>query len=272
MNGRFAGEVDTDEDVVIFALRALLRAPSRVEAARILQAAVTRLGGRLVPAGDAHPDAILADVSLGIGEPLVVVPRSSRSDRRRLQGHVALLLEDAGWSARRSDVLLLEARRASIDPLTRVASRTEIGPALGLARPGDAVCLLDLDDLKSLNDRAGHPAGDRALREFGEALTTGTRDADFVGRYGGDEFLILLPSTPLAVAVQRMEELRQSWGRRENGTAVSIGVAEVDEAGGAEAVVAADRALYRAKRQGKGRVEPAPAEPARSGPEESCGA
>jgi diguanylate cyclase (GGDEF)-like protein len=244
----------TEEDHVTEGLRSLLRATSRADAARTLQAVITRLGGLVVDARDAGEDAIPADVSLGVGKPLLVEPRTD-TDARSLAAQVALLLEDARWAAARCDLLARETARARVDALTEVATRAEIGPRLALAGDDDVVCLLDVDEFKRLNDRGGHAAGDRALRDLGARLAACTRPSDFVGRYGGDEFLLLLPSTPLPVAVERMEALRERWSREGHGTTVSIGIAVVAGRGGPEAVLAADRALYLAKRAGRNRVE-----------------
>lgn len=247
-----------DQEVVVATLRALLRAGDRAEASEILQRTVVRLGGRVVPADEAGPDAIPADVSLGNGTPQVVVAGGDGEDRRRLAAHVALLLEDASWSATRSDMLIHEFERASVDSLTGVAARGEIGLRLGYATPGDVVCVLDLDHFKALNDRRGHSAGDAALREMGRLLTSCIRDGDFVGRLGGDEFLVLLPSTPVGVALERMERVQREWRGSSGEVSVSIGVAAVGPDGGTEAIEAADRALYQAKQAGRQAIVLAP--------------
>jgi diguanylate cyclase (GGDEF)-like protein len=113
---------------------------------------------------------------------------------------------------------------------------------------------MDLDGFKSVNDVRGHAAGDRALRRFGRLLRSIIRDVDFVGRYGGDEFLLVFSGIPLDIAEQRMTDLVRTWSTDGPGVGVSIGVAQVDERGSAIATAAADRALYRAKRAGGGGV------------------
>lgn len=248
----------SDPGVLVATLRALLRARSRPEAADVLQSAIRQLGGAIVPAREAGESDLPVDVSLGVGEPLVVRPPHDESAAQFLTAHVAELLEDAAWAALRSDQHQRATMRASIDTLTRVASRAEIGPRLGLSVSGDAVCLLDLDNFKRLNDTRGHQAGDLTLQSLGALLLDHIRDVDFAGRYGGDEFAIVLRSTTAEVACGRMRVLAERWfSSGDHGTSISVGVAGIDPRGGAVAVGAADRALYRAKRSGRGRVEQA---------------
>jgi diguanylate cyclase (GGDEF)-like protein len=249
------------DSAVLAATRAFLGARTRAECAAILHTAVNDLGGGVVPARYAMNDVIPVDVSLGEGEPCLVVADPHGPAALRLAHHLGPLVEDALLAAARCDETERNAVRAAVDPLTGVASRAEIGRRLGVAEPGDAVCLLDLDGFKRLNDTQGHAAGDRALREFGRLLRLVVRATDFCGRYGGDEFLVVLAGTPLDVAYERMTRLMTSWaGRPDHGTSVSVGVALVDGRGATLAAAAADRALYRAKRLGRDRVELATAE------------
>jgi len=165
-------------------------------------------------------------------------------------------------------------RQALVDGLTGLANRrqceeslaTELARAERLGGP-IALVFADLDDFKSVNDRYGHPAGDAVLRELAEVLRENVREIDTAGRWGGEEFLVLLPGTDAAGAARLAERLRTALEARTmltpDGTALritaSFGVAAQPPAAGAsELVRAADGALYEAKRAGKNRVETAP--------------
>jgi diguanylate cyclase (GGDEF)-like protein len=142
-----------------------------------------------------------------------------------------------------------------VDPVTGVAARGEIERRLLSASAGDVVCLLDLDGFKSVNDTLGHIAGDDALHLFGSLLRSTMRDADFVGRYGGDEFMVIMEAAPPGVARRRMRTLAIAWAAEDiHKSTVSVGLASVDDRGATVARSAADRALYRAKRSGRNQV------------------
>ena len=125
--------------------------------------------------------------------------------------------------------------------------------------------MLDLDGLKQINDNLGHAAGNRAILALADAVREELRDTDFAARYGGDEFVVLLPQTNANSGALFAERLRRRLlaVSQEAGLPVraSIGVAALssDEAGGAEAAEdllhRADEALYRAKGGGRDRVE-----------------
>ena len=124
------------------------------------------------------------------------------------------------------------------------------------------ICLLDIDFFKRINDTYGHSAGDVALREFALAVQGQVRDLDCFGRYGGEEFLLMLPETSLADAAVLVERIRLSVERlkfvdisTEFALTVSIGVAQFcnGEAIG-RTIARADEALYLAKSGGRNRV------------------
>lgn len=247
----------TGDAVALAVTRALLLAVTREEVAAILRTAVHDLGGSVLPArlADVRDDVLPVDVSLGTGEPMLVVADPIGMAAMRLTQHLALLVQDATTAAARCDVAHHQDQRASVDGLTGVSSRTEIGPRLAEAHPGDVICMLDLDRFKALNDTEGHAAGDRALTEFGGLLRRTIRTGDFCGRYGGDEFLIVLAAAPVDAARERMQELVRAWSEDPwHGTTVSVGLAVVDEAGGPAAALHADQALYQAKHSGRARV------------------
>ena len=125
--------------------------------------------------------------------------------------------------------------------------------------------MVDLDGLKEINDRLGHAAGNRAILALADAVREELRDTDFAARYGGDEFVVLLPQTTAAAAGLFAERLRRRLLEvsQDAGLPVraSIGVAALtpDEVGASDAsedlLRRADEALYKAKRSGRDRVE-----------------
>jgi diguanylate cyclase (GGDEF)-like protein len=126
-----------------------------------------------------------------------------------------------------------------------------------------SVVMFDVDHFKAVNDRFGHLCGDELLASVGAQLSRSMRSTDVRCRYAGDEFLIILPDTPAAGALQVAESLRQSVGRLIVASApghppitISVGVAEVgaDETDAKSFLRRADEALYRAKRGGRNRV------------------
>ena len=128
-----------------------------------------------------------------------------------------------------------------------------------------ACAMVDLDGLKEINDKLGHAAGNRAIVALADAVREELRDTDFAARYGGDEFVVLLPQTNETQGAQFAERLRRRLVEvsQDAGLPVrgSIGVAavnadELDSADAAEDLLRrADEALYRAKRSGRDRVE-----------------
>jgi len=156
---------------------------------------------------------------------------------------------------------------ATIDILTGLPNRRGVTRALQevmthVRRGGRyAVLLLDIDHFKSINDLLGHPTGDRVLAEIGRILGESVRGVDVAGRFGGEEFIVLLRDASRERALQVAERLRvaiESAGLAYadgKPVTISIGVAYA-RAGDAsnDAVERADRALYRAKNSGRNRV------------------
>jgi len=160
---------------------------------------------------------------------------------------------------------------ASTDPLTGLANRTVLFDRLGLeiARARRhvhpvALAILDLDAFKEFNDRHGHVTGDRLLVAAGRALTDSIRDTDLAARFGGDEFVLLLPEADAEQAVTCIERVRMGIARAriagvEEAATVSAGVAVFDPAVRTTVSVSAwlrqaDAALYAAKAAGRNRV------------------
>jgi diguanylate cyclase (GGDEF)-like protein len=130
-----------------------------------------------------------------------------------------------------------------------------------------AVAIFDLDRFKQYNDVYGHGEGDAALKAFGAILKRQTRDSDIAGRYGGEEFLALLPGSSLEGGRRYAERVRESLAAHDlpSGTRITvsagISVSGSTMSTAAELVRAADAALYQAKAAGGNRVEPASTRP-----------
>jgi diguanylate cyclase (GGDEF)-like protein len=166
-------------------------------------------------------------------------------------------------------------RLSQLDGMTEVHNRrgfdqllaAEISRCRRYARPL-SLLMIDLDDLKAINDGHGHQAGDTALREVASTLKRSVRDSDIVARYGGDEFAVILIETSKADAIATANRLRGLMampghlaGRLDGGppqaTTLSIGVSNYPTDAGDmnELVREADRALYAAKANGGNQVK-----------------
>jgi diguanylate cyclase (GGDEF)-like protein len=177
---------------------------------------------------------------------------------------VATTLVDQAATA----LALVRARaEAGTDPVTgcmnhramRRRLHEEIGRAMRTGNPLSCL-IVDLDNFKLVNDRHGHPAGDHVLRDVGQALVGEFREFDRVARYGGDEFVVILPNADLesaATAASRALARLAALAGTESapGVGASIGVGQWQAPMSADALLqACDAALLRSKRQGKGRV------------------
>jgi diguanylate cyclase (GGDEF)-like protein/PAS domain S-box-containing protein len=156
--------------------------------------------------------------------------------------------------------------QASHDALTGLVNRREferrLQEALDSAQLGDAghaLCYLDLDHFKVVNDTCGHTAGDNMLREIASLIKEAVRDSDTVGRIGGDEFALLLAGCPLEKArqiadnvVRSVDDYRFVWKDKIFNVGVSIGLVEIGRDSGTieDIMNAADSACYVAKKQG----------------------
>jgi diguanylate cyclase (GGDEF)-like protein len=158
------------------------------------------------------------------------------------------------------------------DPLTGLFNRRYLEETLEreisrAARSGKpiGVMMMDIDHFKRFNDAFGHPGGDALMRELGALLHTHTRIEDAACRYGGDEFVVALPESPLEIVLARAEELRRAAhllnimheGSVLSAVSMTVGVAVYPDHGSdMDALVhAADEAMFRAKRAGGDRVQ-----------------
>jgi len=150
------------------------------------------------------------------------------------------------------------SRRAQVDPLTGILNRQGItvrfAAELGRATRGHhplSILLIDIDYFKSINDTLGHRAGDEALTHVTQSIQGEMRSHDLFGRFGGDEFLVLLPETDAVQAVEIAERICRAPSRTRPIT-LSIGLAEANATDRLSTLIdRADAALYDAKRDGR---------------------
>lgn len=183
---------------------------------------------------------------------------------------MSIFAKQIGSSLERARLFQEVQSLALIDPLTGLQNRRslfelgriEFSRAHRMDRPFSCM-MLDLDHFKQVNDSYGHPVGDQVLQEFAKCCSSSVRAIDLIGRYGGEELVILLPETDLDTALQIAERLRASTEQipikvcdHEISFTVSAGVATKDENTlDLETLIArADQALYVAKFKGRNRV------------------
>ena len=206
---------------------------------------------------------------------LAVLPKRSFGDDSRegqllpaLSGHLGLVLDNARLAQRLRELSM-------IDGLTRLLNRRTVHQRLAeewerARRYGSTLSILlcDLDYFKSVNDTYGHLAGDAVLVAVADVLRLHARTADVIGRYGGEEFLLLLPSTDLGNACRAARRLIDALAKhpvpagdgRSLSITTSVGVASIselpDEATPDALLALADQRLYRAKAEGRNRAMP----------------
>ena len=197
--------------------------------------------------------------------------RAVREDLK--QGEVALKQANEVLHARLDEIHALQEQlreQANRDPLTGLYNRRYLQETMDreLARCHReqarlSVILIDIDHFKAVNDRHGHQVGDEVIRRLARLLTTEARTEDVPCRYGGEEFMLLMPKMPLEAARERAERWRTRFARisvptgaQKVTTTLSIGIAEFPTHGStAEALTqCADVALYQAKATGRDRV------------------
>jgi len=246
-----------------------------VEATSAKGGVIISSSGELIQAGKPGEGGDKIEVPLSAGEvtfgSLLLFGDDFEDEDRMtavsLASHAVVALENARLHR-------IVERQALVDGLTGLANRRQCEDTLAselarLERFGGplAVVVTDLDWFKDVNDRYGHPSGDAVLREFAQLLQESVRDVDLAGRWGGEEFMLILPGTDLAGGGQVAERVRIALAGRivlsADGSPIpvtaSFGVAATPPAStAAELFSAADAALYEAKRNGKNRVETAP--------------
>ena len=192
-------------------------------------------------------------------------------DKNELMARVRTQVRKRRYTERLRDNVQMSIEMAITDPLTGLYNRrymeshigTLVEQAVTRGKPL-TVLVLDIDYFKSINDTHGHDAGDDVLREFAVRIRKAIRGIDLACRYGGEEFVVVMPETDMAVATVVAERLRRriasdpfpiQQGARTVDVTISIGIAALggdDDA--ARVIKRADQALYRAKRDGRNRV------------------
>ncbi|GAC1441848.1 MAG: hypothetical protein NVSMB55_10750 [Mycobacteriales bacterium] len=215
------------------------------------------------------------------GQPIGVLVLAFASEIAELSPRVAaaldVLAEEAAVAIARADAAALLSEQARRDTLTGLVNRRGWEEALDselarAARSGAplSMLMLDLDGLKAFNDAAGHQAGDELLAGVARAWTPRLRGTDVLARYGGDEFVVLLPGCGIEASSTIADSLLVDLPP---GGSASVGVAQWDgREDGASLVARADTALYEGKRAGGGRAVAAalPPLPGPRGPDEAA--
>ncbi|MFK5666434.1 diguanylate cyclase [Pseudomonas shirazica] len=184
-----------------------------------------------------------------------------------LESQVAERTRELSWVNQQLQRQLDENRElAERDALTRIANRYQLEKALQLEceraqrfRQPLSLIAMDLDDFKPINDRYGHAHGDAALLRVVDVLRACLREQDLLARWGGDEFVIVLPQASLGEALEVAARLRQAMAQIEPvgdfRLTMSYGVVQWEEGEDQHALLArADKALYRAKGSGKNAI------------------
>jgi len=194
-------------------------------------------------------------------------------DKNEILARVRTQIRKKRYAERLRDNVQLSIEMAITDALTGLYNRrymethvgTLVDQAVARGKPL-SVLILDIDYFKSINDTHGHDAGDDVLQDFAIRIRKSIRGIDLACRYGGEEFVVVMPETDLAVATMVAERLRRriasepfpiQKGARMIEVTISIGIAALGPNDDAAAVIKrADQALYRAKRDGRNRVVP----------------
>jgi two-component system cell cycle response regulator len=230
-------------------------------------AEVFRTAAVVVVAADIGVDAVRHQMRRGAQDVLVAPVRDAELVARvQSAGRTKILQEELVEQTKRIEQHLYE------DPLTRLHNRRFLFSQLralvsGARRHGRplSVAIVDLDGFKGVNDRRGHAVGDGLLVAVADALRSGLRAEDAVGRLGGEEFLALLPDTGPSAAVRTAERLRASVAAADGPEPVtaSVGWATLEDDEDADDLVRrADDALYEAKAAGRNCVRGAVGGPA----------
>ena len=244
---------------LLLATRSVQAATTVPDVVAALAQFVTSIGGRLTTASD--KEALPIDLGFGSGPPVLAAADNVSPARMRLEQFLPALAEDARFAVSRLRHLSDLERAADTDSLTGLLTRRRLMRSLAGSRAGDVVCLIDIDDFKTVNDSQGHAAGDQVLAGLGKLVLANVRAVDSAGRYGGDEIVLLLRDSTPTMAVDRLQRIQRDWREAGAGNPTfSGGVAGVHDSGWKAAMARADDAMYAAKARGRDQVVAAPEE------------
>jgi diguanylate cyclase (GGDEF)-like protein len=211
----------------------------------------------LLLTGNSDPSAVVTGIDAGADDYIRKPFDSAELQARLRTGKRIVELEEKLRRQATSDALTgLQNRGAVLDRLATEMERS--------SREGSPLCIaiLDLDHFKSINDTYGHSAGDATLCEAAKRMSSVLRPYDVLGRYGGEEFIVVFPKCDEAIALGIAERIRGAVAQpmtidsHQMSITTSIGVARFIPPTTADAVIrAADHALLRAKQSGRNRVE-----------------
>jgi diguanylate cyclase (GGDEF)-like protein len=227
--------------------------------------------GRLLFIPDAKPKSIIA-IPMVVNESVLglvdvqgakVGPVLTQSNTRFFE----VMASTAANALRNAQLFEEVGQRARTDYLTGLANhrffQAMLAVELGRAQRHNrtfSLLMIDLDFLKSVNDRFGHPSGDLVIRTIADTIRTTCREIDFAARYGGEEFTVILPDTSVSGAVHLADRIRESIAAQQfpgiGSITASIGVSNypVNALSKEDLIRVADQALYAAKKDGRDRV------------------
>jgi diguanylate cyclase (GGDEF)-like protein len=245
---RFKANKEDERAREATAIRARFETDREIERNEFLRRELQGKNERLVAQAERLQWMIIAMVAGAIGILLLALLLATNRKKKRLLSRLATEDELTGLANRRHTLACanraFESIREQQAPLT--------------------LAILDLDHFKRINDAFGHAAGDHVLREFARIARENVRKSDLLGRWGGEEFLLVMPDTALNVALAAVERIRQAAAKVQGAplpagykVTVSAGLATDDGRAGAleDLIAEADAALYVAKHRGRDRLQ-----------------